>query len=132
MGHTDKLSTDDINDSDLERCRKHHQGCTKPLTFVPGLPVLPPPPNVGDSQDSAQMADEDESGDAVAWRDGDIKASIAVEETGVGTIEFNALLVDDKHGDLSPILGGIEDLANANQGEDFTGTSPHMPTECCK
>lgn len=107
-------------------CRKHHQGCTKPLTFVPGLPVLSSPPNVGDSQDSAQMADEDKSGDAVAWRDGDIKPSIAVEETGVGTIEFDALLVDNKHGDLSSIRGGIKDLANANQEEDFTGTSPNM------
>lgn len=72
------------------------------------------------------MADEDEPGDAVARRDGDIKPSIAVEETGVGAIEFDALLVDNKHGDLSSILGGIEDLASANQEEDFTGTAPNM------
>lgn len=95
---------------------------------MPGLPVLSSPPDVGDSQDSAQMADEDESGDAVAWRDGDIEPSIAVEETGVGAIQFDALLVDDKHGDLSSILGGVEDLANANREEDFTGTSPNMHT----
>lgn len=58
----------------------------KPLTFVPSLPVLSSPPNIGNSQDSTQMADEDESGDAVAWRDRDIKPSIAIEETGVGAI----------------------------------------------
>lgn len=95
---------------------------------MPGLPVLSSPPDVGDSQDSAQMADEDESGDAVAGRDGDVEPSIAVEETGVGAIQFDALLVDDKHGDLSSILGGVEDLANANREEDFTGTSPNMHT----
>lgn len=89
--------------------------CTAPLTFVPRLPVLPSAPNVGNSQDSAQMADEDEPGDAVAGRDGNIKASVAVEEPGVGAVQFDTLLVDDKHGDLSSVLGGIEDLAKENK-----------------
>lgn len=87
----------------------------KPLTFVPRLPVLSSSPNVGNSQDSAQMADEDEPGDAVAWRNRNIKPSVAVQETGVGAIESDTLLVDDKHGDLSSVLGGIEDLAKEIQ-----------------
>lgn len=60
--------------------------CTKPLTFVPCLPVLSSSPNVGNCQDSAQMADEDEPGDAVAWCNRNIKPSIAIQETGVGAI----------------------------------------------
>lgn len=56
------------------------------LTFVPCLPVLPSSPNVGNSQDSAQMADEDKPGDAVAWRNRNIKPSITVQKTGVGAI----------------------------------------------
>lgn len=74
------------------------------LTFVPGLPVLSSPPDVGDSQDSAQVSDEDESGNAVARGDGDVEASVAVEKAWMGAVHFDALLVDDEHGDLSAIL----------------------------
>lgn len=56
------------------------------LTFVPGLPVLPSPSDVGDSQDSAQVSDEDESGDAVARGDRDVEASVAIEETRMGAV----------------------------------------------
>lgn len=84
---------------------------TIPLTFVPGLPILPSSSDVGDSQDSSQMSDKDESGDAVAWCDGDVKTTVAVEKTRMGAIQLDALLVNDKHRDLSAVLGGIEDLA---------------------
>lgn len=57
------------------------------------------------------MSDKNESGDAVARRDGDVKAPVAVQETWMGAIHFDALLVNYKHGDFSAILGGIEDLA---------------------
>lgn len=80
-------------------------------TFVPGLPILSSSSNVGNSQDSPQMSDKDESGDAVARRDGDVETTVAVQKTWMGAIQFDALLVNDKHGDLSAILGGIEDLA---------------------
>lgn len=90
---------------------------TEAPTFVPRLPVLPSPPNVGHGQDSAQVADEDESGDAVARSDGDVEPSVAVEEAGVGAIQFDALLVDDEHGDLSSVLGGIEDLGKMEKNK---------------
>lgn len=81
-----------------------------PLTFVPGLPVLSSSSDVGDSQHSPQMSDKDESGDAVAWRDGDVKTTVTIQKTWMGAVQFDALLVNDKHGDLSAVLGGIEDL----------------------
>lgn len=57
------------------------------------------------------MSDKDESGYAVARRDGDVKSTVAVQKTWMGAIQFDALLVNDEHGDLSAIFGGIEDLA---------------------
>lgn len=61
------------------------------------------------------MSNENESGDAVARRDGDVKTAVAVQETGVGAVQFDALLVNDEHGDLSAVLGGIEDLAQTQR-----------------
>ena len=81
-------------------------------TFVPGLPVLPSSSDVGHSQDSPEMSDKDESGDAVARSDGDVKTTVAVQETWMGAVQLDAFLVNDKHGDLSAVLGGIEDLKN--------------------
>lgn len=73
-------------------------------TFVPGLAVLSSPSDVGYSQDSAEVSDKDESGDAVAWRDGDVETTVAVQETWMGAIQFDALLVNNKHGDLRAVL----------------------------
>lgn len=87
---------------------------TSPVTFVPGLPVLSPSSNVGNSQDSPQMSHKDEAGDAVAWRDGDVKTTVAVQKTWMGAVQFDALLVNNEHGDLSAILGGVEDLGGKN------------------
>lgn len=56
------------------------------------------------------MSDEDEPRDAVTRRDGDVEASVAVQETWMGSIQFDALLVNDKHRYLRAVLGGIEDL----------------------
>lgn len=56
------------------------------------------------------MSDEDESGDAVTRRDGDVEASIAVQETWMGSVQFDAFFVNDKHRYLHAVLGGIEDL----------------------
>lgn len=79
------------------------------------------------------MSDKDEAGDAVAWRDGNVKTAVAVEEARVGAVQFDALLVNNKHGDLGAILGGIEDLGGAdkdttsghkqlwNQSQDVSG-----------
>lgn len=78
---------------------------------MPGFPVLSSSSNVGNSQDSAQVSDKYESGDAVAWRDGDVKTTVPIQKTWMGAIQFDALLVHYEHGDLSAILGGIEDLA---------------------
>lgn len=91
--------------------------CLMRLTFVPGLAVLPSTSDVGDGQHSAQMSDKDEARDAVTGGDGDVKASIAIEETRVGAIQFDALLVNDEHGDLSAILGGVEDLTSGGGKE---------------
>lgn len=92
------------------------------LTFVPGLPVLSSSSDVGDSQDSPQMSDKDEPGDAVARRDGDVKTAVAVQETRMGAVQFDALLVNDEHGDLSAVLGGIKDLAqNTQKDKNRTG-----------
>lgn len=77
---------------------------------MPGLPVLSSSSDVGDSQDSSQMSDKDEAGDAVAWRDGNVKTAVAVKEARVGAVQFDALLVNNKHRDLGAILGGIKDL----------------------
>lgn len=93
---------------------------TSPFTFVPGLPVLSSSSNVGNSQDSPQMSHKDEAGDAVAWRDGDVKTTIAVQKTWMGAVQFDALLVNNKHGDLSAILGGIEDLGGGGNIEKDT------------
>lgn len=57
------------------------------------------------------MSDKDESGYAVARCDGDVKSAVAVQKTWMGAVQFDALLVNDEHGDLSSIFGGIEDLA---------------------
>lgn len=85
--------------------------CTAtPLTFVPGLPVLAPSSDVGNGQDSTQMSDEDEAGDAVARSDGYVESSVAVEEAWVGAVQCDSLLVNNKHGDLSAVFGRIEDL----------------------
>lgn len=84
--------------------------CLNLCTFVPRFSVLSSPPNVGNSQDSAKMPDKDESGDAVAWRNRDVKTTVAIEETWMRPVKFDAFLVNNEHGDLSSILGGIEDL----------------------
>lgn len=68
------------------------------------------------------MSDKDEAGDAVAWRDGNVKTAVAVEEAWMGAVQFDALLVNNKHGDLGAILGGIEDLVG---GVDKETTSGH-------
>lgn len=56
------------------------------------------------------MSDKNEPRDAVARRDGDVEAPVAVQETWMGAVQFDPLLVNNKHGYLSAILGGIEDL----------------------
>lgn len=33
----------------------------------------------------------------------------------MGAVQFDALLVNDEHGDLSAVLGGIEDLAKTRR-----------------
>ena len=80
-------------------------------TFVPGLPILSSTSDVSNCQNSSQMSDKYESGDAITWCDGDIKAPVAIEKSWVGAVQFDSLLVNNKHGYLSAILGGIEDLA---------------------
>ena len=87
------------------------------LTFVPGLPVLSSSSDVGDGEDPPEMSDEDEAGDAEARRDGDVEAPVAVQETGMGAVQLDALLVNDEHGDLSAVLGGIEDLEKKKHGQ---------------
>ena len=82
----------------------------KPPTFVPGLPILSSSSNVCNCENSSKMSDKDESGYAVAWGDGDVKAPVAIQKTWVGAIQFNSFLVNNKHGYLCAILGGIEDL----------------------
>lgn len=68
------------------------------------------------------MSDKDEPGDAVARRDGDVKTAVAVQETRMGAVQFDALLVNDEHGDLSAVLGGIKDLAqNTQKDKNRTG-----------
>lgn len=71
------------------------------------------------------MSDKDESGDAVARCDGDVKTTVAVQKTWMGAVQFDSLLVNDKHGDLSAILGGIEDL----EKDTPSGTQIGLETE---
>lgn len=75
------------------------------------------------------MSNKDEPGDTVAWRDGDVKTTIAIEETWIGAVQFDALLVNDEHGDLSAILGGIEDLATTREKDTPSGTRTGLETE---
>lgn len=100
------------------------------FTFVPGLAVLSSSSDVGNGQDAPQMSDKDESGDAVARRDGDVKTTVAVQKTWMGAVQLDALLMNDKHGDLSAILGGIEDLAKTWQKTHTpSGTQTGLETE---
>lgn len=100
-----------------------------PVTFMPGLPVLSSSTDVGNSQDSPHVFYEDETGDAVARRDGDVKASVAVQEARMGAVHFDALLVNDKHGDLSAILGGVEDLAKTREKDRSSELQARLETE---
>ncbi len=97
--------------------------CTNPLTFMPGFPVLSSSSDVGDSQDSPEMSDKDEPGDAVTRCDGYVKTAVAVQKTWVGAVQVDALLVNDKHGDLSAILGGIEDLGKHAERHTIRNTN---------
>lgn len=83
---------------------------------MPGLAVLSAAADVGHGQDPPEVPHEDEARDAVARRDGDVEAAVAVQEARVGAVQFDALLVHDEHGDLSAVLGGVEDL----KGEEKT------------
>lgn len=65
------------------------------------------------------MSDKDESGDTVAWRDGDVKASVAIQKTWMGAVHFDTLLVNYKHGNFSAILGAVEDLAKTRTKTDY-------------
>ena len=81
-----------------------------PPTLVPGLSVLPAAADVGHGEHPAEVAHEDEAGDAVAGRDGDVEAAVAVEEGGVGAVQLQPLLMHHKHGHLGAVLTGVEDL----------------------
>lgn len=99
---------------------KHCAGVQRPTmwglrTFVPGLAVLPPASDVGHGQDPPHVPHEDEPRDAVAGRDGDVEAAVAVQEARVGAVQFDALLVHDEHGDLGAVLGRVEDLSQEEE-----------------
>ncbi len=47
----------------------------------------------------------------------------------MGAVQFDAFLVNDKHGDLSAILGGIEDLAKYTEKDTLSGTQMGLETE---
>lgn len=63
------------------------------------------------------MSDKNEPRDAVARCDGDVEAPVAVQKTWMGAIQFDSLLVNNKHGYLSAIFGGVEDLKKKTENE---------------
>lgn len=94
----------------LQHPPKHPLNLEFGPTLVPGLAVLPAAADVGDGEHAAQVAHEDEAGDAVAGRDGDVEAPVAVQEGRVGAVQLQPLLVHHEHGHLGTVLAGVEDL----------------------
>lgn len=70
---------------------------------------------VGVGEDSAALGPQD-GGGLIEGRFADVKATVAGEKNGIRTIEFQALLVKQKHGDASFVLGGIPDLFDFESG----------------
>ena len=54
----------------------------------------------------------------VARCDGDVEATIAVEESWVRAVQLDALLVDYEHGDLGAVFAGVEHLEEHTHDKD--------------
>ena len=78
-------------------------------SLVPFLTVFATAAKIREDIDAAHIEPGDIGG-AIGWRERDIEPAVGVEISGVGTVEFDAFLVDDKHGDFGTIPGGREDL----------------------
>ncbi len=77
--------------------------------LMPFLTVFTTAAKIREDIDAAHVEPGDIGG-AIGWRERDVESAVGVEISGVGTVEFDAFLVDDKHGDFGAILGGREDL----------------------
>lgn len=53
---------------------------------MPCLPILAPPSNVGNRDNSAVMAHENDPGNAKAGRQGDIEAPVSVQQRGMALV----------------------------------------------
>jgi len=79
------------------------------LPLVPGLAVLAAAAQVGLGENHALLQQGDQQR-AEAGLDADVEAAVGRQEAGIRPVQDQALLVDDEHRHLGPVLAGVEDL----------------------
>src|SRR5260370_11502217 len=76
---------------------------------VPGLADFTPAPKIGVSYYSA-MLNPDNQERPVEGSRANVETTVASEKNGVRTVQLQAFLVKEKHGDAGLVFGGIPDL----------------------